>query len=136
MDALSATPLRRPRLDLGVGPQLVVLALVLGLAGAMAIQPTRQLLAQRARIEQMTADLRRTERANERLEAYITRLNDPDYIEQQARAELGLVRPGETVYVVMPPERRRRAGRAHEPRRAGREERSYLERVLDFIGLP
>ena len=135
---MSATPLRRARLNLGIGPQVIVVLLVLGLAGAMAIQPTRQLLDQRARIEQMTAELRRVERTNQRLEAYITRLNDPDYIEQQARAQLGLVRPGETTHVVMPP--KQRSGRAQErTRRRGPSKKaspSFVERLFAFIGLP
>ncbi|CAN5604676.1 hypothetical protein BH24ACT26_BH24ACT26_14990 [soil metagenome] len=136
---MSATPLRRPRLTLGVGPQVVAVLLVVVLAGAMAIQPTRQLLAQRNRIAQMTAELRRTETLNRRLEIYLTRLNDPDYIEQQARAQLGLVRPGETTYVVMPPakragkDRRRAALRARPSRPAPP---GFVERLLDFIGLP
>lgn len=134
---MSTTPLRRPRIDLGIGPQIVVIALLVGLAGAMAIQPTRQLLAQRARIEQMRAELATVQKANVRLEAYITRLSDPDYLEQQARAQLGLVRPGETAYVVMPPKARddRREGRA-DRRRKARAEPGFIARLFDFIGLP
>ena len=134
---MSTTPLRRPRIDLGIGPQIVAIALLVVLAGAMAIQPTRQLLAQRARIEQMTAELRSVEKSNVRLEAYITRLNDPDYLEQQARAQLGLVRPGETTYVVMPP--RERKERRNRPPGHGREapgQPGFVGRLFDFIGLP
>ena len=121
---------------MGIGPQMIVVALLVGLAAAMAIQPTRQLLAQRSRIEQMTEELRRVERSNERLEAYVVRLNDPDYVEQQARAQLGLVRPGETSYMVMPPQRRDNH-RKHGP---GAREKTvppgFIERVFDFIGVP
>ena len=121
---------------MGIGPQMIVVALLVGLAAAMAIQPTRQLLAQRSRIEQMTEELRRVERSNERLEAYVVRLNDPDYLEQQARAQLGLVRPGETSYVVMPPQRRDK----HRKHRPGAREKTappgFIERVFDFIGVP
>ena len=133
---MSSTPLRRPGFAVGIGPQIIVVALLVGLAGAMAIQPTRQLLAQRSRIEQMTDELRRIERSNKRLEAYVVRLNDPDYLEQQARAQLGLVRPGETSYVVMPPQRRNK-NRKHRP--GGREKTApptFIERVFDFIGVP
>ena len=134
---MSTTPLRRPRIDLGIGPQIVVIALLVGLAGAMAIQPTRQLLAQRARIEQMTDELKRVQKANVRLEAYLTRLNDPDYLEQQARAQLGLVRPGETTYVVMPPrERKERRDRPADRRRDAPAQPGFLGRLFDFIGLP
>jgi cell division protein FtsB len=136
--ALSTTSFRRPRLELGFGPQVIGVVLVVVLAGAMAIQPTRQLLAQRGRIEQMESELRRTQRANERLEAYLTRLNDPDYIEQQARAQLGLVRPGETTFVVMPPKKRAKDTRGGNRRAAHGDpaEPNFLERLFAFIGLP
>jgi cell division protein FtsB len=136
---VSATPLRRPRLNLGIGPQVTVVVLVVVLAGAMAIQPTRQLLAQRARIAEMSEELRRTQTANSELEAYIDRLENPDYIESRARSELGLVRPGETTFVVMPPTKRaarRRERKAERPRSAPPAPPGFIERVLHFIGLP
>jgi cell division protein FtsB len=136
---VTTTPLRRPRLNLGIGPQVTVVVLVVVLAGAMAIQPTRQLLAQRTRISEMSEELRRIETANAQLEAHIARLNDPDYIETRARSELGLVRPGETTFVVMPPTRRaaRRKERGRERAPATRPSPpGFVERLLDFIGVP
>jgi cell division protein FtsB len=70
----------RPRL--GFAPQVVIIVLVLGLVGAMAIEPTRRLLDQRRRIEGMAGDLNRIENLNDKLAARIKRLQDPDYIEQ------------------------------------------------------
>lgn len=128
--------LRRPRFGFGVGPQVVAVLLVVGLAGAMAIQPTRQLLEQRARIAEMSQDLRRIQRANVQLARDARRLEDPAYLERQARAQMGLVRPGETTFVVMPP-RRKAAAKARESSRAtGAKHRkaSYLERLMTFIG--
>lgn len=87
----------------GAGPQVVGFLLVIGLLVAMAIQPTRQLLAQKERLNEMSRDLDATEGANARLKQRIERLRDPDYIEQRAREQIGLARPGETTYVVMPP---------------------------------
>ena len=123
-------------MGLGAGAPIVVVLLILGLAGAMAIQPTRQLFEQRQRIAEMTAELRRTQDANRRLAGDIERLGDPDYLEQQAREQFGLVRPGETTYVVMPPRRhhhrpRDRRGARHRAKAPG-----FVERVLGFIGLP
>jgi cell division protein FtsB len=85
-----------------MGAQLMALVLVLGLVSAMAIQPTRQLLAQQHRIRATAHELHKTERDNHRLDVQIARLQNPDFIEEQARAQIGLVRPGETAYVVMP----------------------------------
>lgn len=117
-------------------PQLVIMALVLGLVGAMAIQPTRQLLAQRDRIGQMSGDLNDLERGNRRLAERVERLNDPDYLEQEAR-RVGLVRPGETTYVVVPPPEKQEGGRT--PRRAKDTAEppapSFLESFLHFVGL-
>lgn len=125
----------RPRL--GPGPQIIAIVLVIGLAGAMAIEPTRRLLEQRDRIHGMQADLGELRSSNEALADRVRRLRDPDYLEQEARA-LGLVRPGERSYVVLPPSRRAAARRDHAPgkaRRAPERPDSFLERALRFVGL-
>lgn len=130
----SATEFRMPKL--GRGPQIVAFMLVLGLVGAMAIQPTRQLLEQRYRISGVAAELERAQVGNVQLEAQIERLNNDDYIEQRAREQIGLVRPGETTYVLMPP-------RNHEQQAAQRkkakivtapaEPPGFVESALNFI---
>jgi cell division protein FtsB len=127
-----------PRLPrLGAGAQIVAVLLVIGLFGALAIEPTRQLIDQRERISGMSSDLNRLERSNSRLEARIDRLKDPDYLEQRAREQVGLIRPGETTYVVMPP-RRSVAAEADKGRRepppAARSV-SFIEGFLAFVGL-
>jgi cell division protein FtsB len=132
---------RRGRFRFGIAPQAVVLILVLGLVGAMAIEPTRRLLDQRRRIETMAGDVNRIETLNERLAARIRRLQDPDYIEQEARAIAGLVYPGETTYVVMPLSRKERRERAEaaqrrtDPEPAPAPEPGLVEGFLDFVGI-
>ena len=134
MRALALPKLRMPRL--GRSPQIVAFILVLGLVGAMGIQPTRRLLEQRDRISSSAADLRAMQVGNERLEEQIARLNDPDYLEQRAREQIGLVRPGETTYVVMPPseteqaKRKRAATKVEPPPPPG-----FVDLLLHFIGL-
>jgi cell division protein FtsB len=121
---------------LGIWPQLVVLVLVIGLVGAMAIEPTRQLLDQRDRIAAASSDLQRLERSNARLEYQIRRLNDPDFIEQQAR-QVGLVRPGEIPFVVMPPskdpDKERARGQRAVP--APEPEPGWFDGFIGFLGL-
>ena len=134
MKAIALPKLRMPRL--GRSPQIVAFILVLGLVGAMGIQPTRRLLEQRDRISSTAADLRAVQVGNERLERQIARLNDPDYLEQRAREQIGLVRPGETTYVVMPPSeteqaKRKRASRKVEPPPPP----GFVDLLLHFIGL-
>ena len=134
MRAIALPKLRMPRL--GRSPQIVAFILVLGLVGAMGIQPTRRLLEQRDRISSAAADLRAVQVGNQRLEEQIARLNDPDYLEQRAREQIGLVRPGETTYVVMPPsdteqaKRKRAARKVEPPPRPG-----FVDLLLHFIGL-
>lgn len=134
MKAMTAGNLR-PRL--GPGPQIVIVVLIVGMFGALAIEPTRQLLQQRERLAGMSADLDQVERSNERLEARIEKLKDPDFLEQRARS-LGLVRSGETTYIVMPPsggakkDKKGKAERAVEPP----PEPSLLESFFQFVGIP
>lgn len=122
--------------SLGMGPQIVALLLILGLLGAMAIEPTRQLIEQRERIDGMSEDLSQIQRSNRRLDARIGRLKDPDFLEQRAR-DIGLVRPGETAYVVMPPSRSRtKAQAAKKPAPASvPEQPGFIHGFLDFVGL-
>jgi cell division protein FtsB len=128
--------LRTARLRLGVGPQIVAVILMLGLAGAMAIEPTRRLIEQRDRIALMSQDLVALDDANLALEERITRLGDRDFLEQKAR-EMGLVRRGEKLYVVLPPSRKvlqRRALQADD-KHSETESANWLERALHFIGV-
>ena len=138
MKALALVRFRMPRM--GIGPQVVITVLVLGLLGAMAIEPTRQLLEQRERISTMAADLQEIERSNQRLSARIERLQDPDFLEQRAREQIGLVRPGETAIVVMPPSKRMATKstskeRAAQQRTPRPEPFNFFEGFLNFVGL-
>ena len=122
---------------LGIGPQIVVLLLVLGLVGAMAIEPTRQLLEQRRRMRAASHDLQQLNESNRRLHRRIERLKDPDYVDQLARAQSGLVRPGEIPYVVMPPSRRSAgpAAKKSVPEAPAPERPTFVESILHFIGV-
>ena len=117
---------------------MVALLLVLGLVSAMAIEPTRQLLAQRDRISGMVSTLEDLETNNARLADQIARLENDDYIEQRARDQIGLVRPGEITYVVMPPSKsgpgkKRDKNRTEKPSPPAPP--SFLEGLAHFIGL-
>ncbi len=124
---------RRPKF---VGPGLVVFLLVLGLLAAMAIEPTKELMEQNDRISRMKAELKAIESTNERLERRIGRLDDPDFLEQKAREQIGLVRPDETTYLVVPP------GRERPEKKKEREsapppppEPGFIDGLLEFVGL-
>ncbi len=43
--------------------------------------------------------LETSKKANQKLKLEITRLNDPEYIEQRARKDYHMTRPGETLFI-------------------------------------
>jgi cell division protein FtsB len=107
-----------------LGPALVVLVLV-GIL-FVAVLPTRTLLQQRRDTKAATAELHQLRERNRDLEERAERLRDPREIEQLAREQYGLVRPGEEPYVVLPapPPPRREDDRDH---------RNVLERAWDAV---
>lgn len=117
-------------------PLVVGVLLVVGLLGAMAIEPTRQLLAQRDRVADARAHLRRMERLNDKLAGRIERLNDPDYLEQRAREQMGLVYPGETSYIVMPDKKRKRVrNKGVAAAEVAPPDPPFVEGLIEFVGL-
>ncbi|HEX2295057.1 MAG TPA: septum formation initiator family protein [Actinomycetota bacterium] len=123
----------RPRF---AGPGLVVFLLVLGLLAAMAIEPTMELMQQNERIARMKSELKAIDSTNERLERRIARLDDPDFLEQKAREQIGLVRPGETTFLVVPPSRKRPHGeKERETAPPPPPEPGFVDGLLEFVGL-
>ncbi|MFF7730708.1 septum formation initiator family protein [Streptomyces sp. NPDC008001] len=102
---------------------LVVCSLVVALA-----YPMRQWVTQRSDI----ADQRRqSERAREqvqRLQDEKARLEDPAYVEQQAREHLHYLRPGETGYSVVDG-----SGTARRPRDQGTADRPWYSNLWDGV---
>lgn len=121
------------------GPQIVAFVLACGVMGAMLFSPTQQLLVQKQRLAEMSAEKAKVEATNETLEARIGRLKDPDFIEQQAREQAGLVRPGETLYVTMQPSetqqnRKKAQKRAAKKAAAVEPEPGLVESFVQFMG--
>ena len=132
-----ARKLRLPRL--GRGPQVIAGLLVLGVLGAMLVEPTRQLMEQKERLSESAAQLDGLESTNTSLERRIERLQDPDFIEQKAREQAGLVRPGETLYVVVPPsvdklDQKRKERQRARAKAAPEPEPGVMEAFLSFVG--
>lgn len=129
---------RFPMPSLRSGPQIVAVLLLIGLLFAMATKPWMQLTAQKERLEEMAGDLTKVERENAELEARIERYKDPDFIEQKAREQAGLVRPGEIPYVVMPPSDKRvrdKPASTEKPVVEPPEDKNVVQRFLEFAGL-
>ncbi len=91
---------RRPRR--GVLVALVFVGLVAGILGG--VFPFRQMFAHHRQVDAAEQQLADLQAANAELEGEIAKLQSPVEIERIAREQFGLVRPGETGYVVEVPE--------------------------------
>lgn len=83
-----------------------VLAVILLSALALTVSgvfPFRQLVEQRRSVETTREQLEALEDENRQLQDEISALNTDEEIERVARDQYGLVRPGETGYVVVSP---------------------------------
>lgn len=94
--ARSSRGLKARRLRLGL------LSFVVGALAVTGIGPAQQVYQQRKLIEKEEAKLAALTEKNAALERRLARSQDPSYMEKLAREQLGLVRPGETSYVVIP----------------------------------
>lgn len=90
--------LRRARMLIPGAAVAVIVLVVIG----YAVLPTRSWLAQRNEIGRLEGEITAMEDANAELERRAAALNTVAEVERIARAELGLVRPGEEVYAVLP----------------------------------
>jgi cell division protein FtsB len=109
---------------------LVLILLLFGLT-AMSIYPLRQYVSQHQRVEQLAAKQRALDAEVKRLERERERLKDPEYVEQLAREELYMARPGEEPWVLTgePPSDRQ----ARQSEQAGAEERPWYLRLWDTL---
>ena len=68
----------------------------------LAVAPLRGLIDQRNQLARLERQAESLTASNAQLEEHIDLLNDPAYLERAARQCLGLVRPGETAFVMVP----------------------------------
>lgn len=91
-------------LTVGDRPYVLILGLLIGLAAFMALGPLQVFTAAADRVDELRDERDTLDQDVEELEERRDRLDDPEEIERLARSELGLVRPGEIPFVVVPPE--------------------------------
>ena len=103
---------------------LLVFFLAVMLVGLV---PFRQILNQRSAVDAAEDRLAALEAANEQLEDEIAALKTPVEIERRAREDFGLVRPGETAYLVVP------VGSSEEKPDPEPPPRSWLDSVVEFF---
>ncbi|MCO8129208.1 septum formation initiator family protein [Acidimicrobiia bacterium EGI L10123] len=103
----SRAGLRRPHLPSGIGrwirPLLLATAAVVTIAAlAVYVFPTRTWLDQRAALAETSVELRELQAERSALEQRVAELDSDGQIEEIARSQYGLVRPGEEAYAVLP----------------------------------
>lgn len=113
----------------------LVLAVILLAALAFTVSgvfPFRQLLAQRQQVERANEQYATLVEENARLEEEIAALATEEEVERIARDQYGLVRPGETGYVVVVPPGAEPLV-TEESSAASADERAWWERIWDFV---
>jgi cell division protein FtsB len=78
--------------------RMVAVAIV----GFLVFFPAKQLVEQRVRMYRLENRLAALREENAALEREVATLGDPDELELHARERLGLTRPGERVFVLVP----------------------------------
>lgn len=99
----NATP-RRPRRRVRLtGRATILCTLVIGVL-MLSVAPAQLYFEQRAELAQLERQAAALERTNETLSARAEQLRDHTYLERLARRCLGMVKPGEVAFVVVPKE--------------------------------
>jgi cell division protein FtsL len=83
-------------------PRGAILAVIVAALLVYLVVPVRAYLGQRAELGRLERQTVRLEQENKDLQAQIGRLDDPAYIERIARECLGMSRPGELSFSVVP----------------------------------
>jgi len=83
-------------------PKAAILSVVLMVLLLYMMVPLRSYLEQRARLTQLTQQANALQRQQASLMHEIAQLQDPDYLQRIARECLGMVRPGEIAFVIVP----------------------------------
>jgi cell division protein FtsB len=97
---MNRTPAERAGPPLGLTPRGALLFVVLFALAATAVYPLRQYVAQRDRIARLQAKQEALVAENRRLSQERARLRDPAYVEQVAKRDFHVVKPGEEQWVV------------------------------------
>lgn len=80
----------------------VFFAVGLLVAAFLIFFPTKQLIAQKVRMNKLQTRLDALQDQNRQLKQQVDDLNDPEQLELLARDRLGLVKPGEKSYLFVP----------------------------------
>ena len=100
--AAARPPAARARRRVRLSPRGLLLLVAVSLILVAAIAPARNLIAQRAQLAHLHQQTIQLQRQNDAMQARVTQLGDPAYLEKLARECLGMVKPGEVAFVTIP----------------------------------
>ncbi len=80
----------------------VVLLLLACAVMMLGVAPLRGYLGERSQLADLRQQAAQLDSANATLQTRIDQLSDPTYLEKLARECLGMVKPGETAFVIVP----------------------------------
>ncbi len=83
-------------------PKAAILSVVLMVLLLYTMVPLRSYLEQRARLTQLQQQGKALLQQQAKLLGQIAQLQDPDYLQRIARECLGMVRPGEIAFIMVP----------------------------------
>lgn len=99
---MSARTQALPRSRVRLTARAAILAVMVVIAFAVSIVPIRAYLAQRSQIALLEHQTVLLSSANRQLEGRVAALHDPQELERLARECLGMIKPGQTAFVVVP----------------------------------
>lgn len=120
-------------------PKATLILLLAGVLIVFSITPARELYKQWQEVKGLEKELSSVRRQNEKLKEEVERLKTDAYIEQQARARLGLVKPGEQAYVIVPPrqsvkeEKAREEARKKAEKKTQAKEKTIWQKIISFF---
>ena len=83
-------------------PRAAILAVLIVALLFYLLVPLRIYMEQRSRLNHLSNQVEQLQRQNANLESRIARFKDPDYLEVLARDCLGMVKPGEIPFLIVP----------------------------------
>lgn len=120
--------------NLKVTPRAIILVVLILLLIGLNVRPIREIYRQARETRQLERQLGRLRSENEDLRTEVERLNTDAYIEQQARARLGLIKPGEKAYVIVPPRQEKPPPQKKPAAKAKPEQdKSLYQRISEFF---
>lgn len=106
-DTFTEAPIERPPRRSGrLAPMIAILLLAALALTVSGVFPFRQLIQQRRQVEAAQTQLESLVEQNALLETDLAALETDEEVERIAREQYGLVRPGETAFVVVQPDAR------------------------------